>query len=85
VIQGDRKIPESRATGATSLMITQDCDRPIDERKGFADPANVKRGSETSADKGEKITVKPYRTRLLTQQEDWKAIRGRGGVVESPS
>ena len=33
VIQGNNAIPGSRATGATTSMITRDCDRPIDERK----------------------------------------------------
>jgi len=35
VIQGDSAIPGSRATGATTSMITRDCDRRIDERKGL--------------------------------------------------
>ena len=52
VIPGDSAIPGSRATGATTSTITRDCDRPIDDEKGVADRANVKRGSETSAEKG---------------------------------
>jgi len=35
VIQGDSAIPRSRDSGATTSMITRDCDRPIDERKGL--------------------------------------------------
>ena len=48
--------------------------------KGVADRANVKRGSETSAEKGGESNPETPTTRLPKQQEDQKGIRGeRGG------
>jgi len=84
VIQGDSAIPGSRATGATTSTITRDCDRPIDERKGLLTVQNVKRGSETSAEKGWESNGETPTTRLPKQQEDQKGIieeRGGGSVT----
>ena len=80
VIQGDSAIPGSRATGATTSTITRDCDRPIDERKGLPTVQMLSEAAKQVRRKEGKVTVKPHTTRLPTQQEDQKGIRGeRGG------
>jgi len=78
--QGDSAVPGSRVTGATTSMITRDCDRPIDERKGLPTVQMLSEAAKQVRRKEGKVTVKPHTTRLPKQQDDWKGIRGeRGG------
>jgi len=80
VIQGDSAIPGSRATGATTSMITRDCDRPVDEGKGLPTVQMLSKAVKQVRRKEGKVTVKPHTTRLPKQQEDQKGNRGeRGG------
>jgi len=81
VIQGDSAIPGSRATVATTSVITRDWDRPIEERMGLPTVQLQSEAAKPVGRKEGKVTVKPHTTRLPKQQEDQKGIRGeRGGV-----
>jgi len=85
VIQGDSAIPGSRATRATTLTKTRDCDGPIDERKGLPTVQMLSAAVKQVRRREERVTVKPHTTRQPKQQEDQKGIRGEGVVVASLS
>ena len=46
VFSRESSIPESRATGATTSLITRDCNPPIDEGRGCPTVQSVKQGRE---------------------------------------
>ena len=80
VIQGDSAIPGSRATRATTSKITQDWDRPIDERKRLPTVQMLSAAGKQVRRMEGRVTVKPHTTRLPKQQDDPKGLRGeRGG------
>jgi len=75
----DSAIPGSRATGATTSTITQDGDRPIDERKGLPTVQMLSEVAKQVQRKEGEVTVKPHTTRMPKQQEDQEGIRGERG------
>jgi len=79
VLQGDSAIPGSRATGATTSTTTQDCDRPIDERKALPTVQVLSEVAKQVRTREVRVTVKPHTTWLPKQQEDPKGIRGERG------
>jgi len=60
-------------------MITQDCDRPIDERKGLPPVQMLSEAAKQVRRREGKVTVKPHTTRLPKQPEDQKGIREETG------
>jgi len=59
-LSGDSAIPESRATGATTLPIARHCDRPVDEERGLPTVQSVKGGQRNKVGREEgRVTVKP--------------------------
>jgi len=62
VIQEDSAVPGRRATGATTLTITRDCDRPIDERKRLPTMQILNKAAKPVRRKEAKVTVKPHTT-----------------------
>jgi len=67
VIQGNRAVTGSRATGATTSTITRDCDRPIDERKGLPTLQMLSEAAKQVRRKEGKVAVKPHTTKLPKQ------------------
>ena len=75
-LSGDSELSESRATGATTLPIAQDCDRPIDEVRGLPTMQSVKRWQRNTVQKEEeRVTVKPL-TKTPHRQCHQEGIRG---------
>ena len=59
-LSGDSAIPESRATRATTSLITRDCNRLVEEVRGLPTVEKcLARAAKHSAEKGERLTVKP--------------------------
>jgi len=85
VIQGDSVIPGRRATGATTSTITQDCDRPIDERKGLPTVQMLSDAAKQVRSKEGKVTVKPLQPGWQSNRKIRRESEGRGVVVASPS
>jgi len=85
VIQGDRAIPGSRATGATTSTITRDCDRPIEERKGLPTVQMLSEAAKQVWRKEGKVTVKPLQPGCQSNRKIRRESEGRGVVIASPS
>jgi len=85
VIQGDSAIPGSRATGATTSTITQDCDRPIDERKGLPTVQMLSKAAKQVRRKEGKVTVKLLQPGCQSNRKIRRESEGRGVVVASHS
>jgi len=59
-LSGDSAMPESKATGATTLPIARDYDQPIDEVRGLQTVQGVKRGQQNTVRRKQKrVTMKP--------------------------
>jgi len=85
VIQGDSAIPGSGATGATTSMITRDCDRPIDKRKGLPTVQMLSEAAKQVRRKEGKVTLKPLQPGCQSNRKIRRESEGRGVVVASPS
>jgi len=83
VIQADSAIPWIRATWATTSMITRDCNRPIDERKGLPTVQMLSEAEKQVRRKWGKVTIKPYTTRLPSNRKIRRESEEGGVVVAS--